>query len=90
MSNSAADHGLQQWHGTTIIGVKRGDTTVLAGDGQVSMGNTVMKPNAKKVRRIGESPERISSFGIDADGELLLVGYEGTLFRVVLDDSVFE
>ena len=44
----------------------------------------------KKVRRIGESPERISSFGIDADGELLLVGYEGTLFRVVLDDSVFE
>jgi ATP-dependent HslUV protease subunit HslV len=37
MSNSAADHGLQQWHGTTIIGVKRGDTTVLAGDGQVSM-----------------------------------------------------
>ncbi len=44
----------------------------------------------QKIRRIGESPEKISSFGIDANGELLLVGYEGTLFRVVLDDSVFE
>ena len=44
----------------------------------------------QKIRRIGESPEKISSFGIDANGELLLVGYEGTLFRVVLDDSIFE
>ena len=55
MTAHSASHGLQQWHGTTIIGVKRGDTTVLAGDGQVSMGNTVMKPNAKKVRRIGDA-----------------------------------
>ncbi|MGB3472667.1 MAG: ATP-dependent protease subunit HslV [Erythrobacter sp.] len=53
MSNDQASHGLIQWHGTTIIGVKRGDKTVIAGDGQVSMGNTVMKPNARKVRRIG-------------------------------------
>ena len=48
-----ASHGLIQWHGTTIIGVKKGGKTVIAGDGQVSMGNTVMKPNARKVRRIG-------------------------------------
>jgi len=48
-----ARHGLTQWHGTTIIGVKRDGKTVIAGDGQVSMGNTVMKPNARKVRRIG-------------------------------------
>ncbi len=55
--NSA--HGLTSWHGTTIIGVKRGDRTVIAGDGQVSMGNTVMKPNARKVRRLGEGgPEK--------------------------------
>jgi ATP-dependent HslUV protease subunit HslV len=54
MDGQAASHALQQWHGTTIIGVKRGGKTVIAGDGQVSMGNTVMKPNAKKVRRIGE------------------------------------
>ena len=53
MSDNSASHGLIQWHGTTIIGVKKGGKTVVAGDGQVSMGNTVMKPNARKVRRIG-------------------------------------
>ncbi|MBA3666766.1 MAG: ATP-dependent protease subunit HslV [Sphingomonas sp.] len=44
---------MESWHGTTILGVKKGGRTVIAGDGQVSMGNTVMKPNAKKVRRLG-------------------------------------
>ena len=44
---------MEQWHGTTIIGVRKDGRTVIAGDGQVSMGNTVMKPNARKVRRIG-------------------------------------
>ncbi|MBW8784590.1 MAG: ATP-dependent protease subunit HslV [Novosphingobium sp.] len=53
MDESRAGHGTIQWHGTTIIGVKKGGKTVIAGDGQVSMGNTVMKPNARKVRRIG-------------------------------------
>ncbi len=49
---------MEQWHGTTILGVKIGGRTVIAGDGQVSMGNTVMKPNAKKVRRLGaEGPD---------------------------------
>ncbi|WAT17597.1 ATP-dependent protease subunit HslV [Aurantiacibacter sp. MUD11] len=57
MTNSTDSHGLTQWHGTTIIGVKRGDQTVIAGDGQVSMGNTVMKPNARKVRRLGDAGE---------------------------------
>jgi ATP-dependent HslUV protease subunit HslV len=54
MNDSGASHGLLQWHGTTIIGVKKGGKTVIAGDGQVTMGNTVMKPNARKVRRLGE------------------------------------
>lgn len=54
MADTTSSHGLVQWHGTTIIGVRRGGKTVVAGDGQVSMGNTVMKPNARKVRRIGE------------------------------------
>jgi ATP-dependent HslUV protease subunit HslV len=44
---------LEQYHGTTILGVKKGGRTVIAGDGQVSLGNTVIKPNAKKVRRLG-------------------------------------
>ncbi len=42
-----------------------------------------------KVRQIGESPQKLASFGVDSDGELLLVGYEGTIFRLVLDDSDF-
>jgi ATP-dependent HslUV protease subunit HslV len=62
MDTSMASHGLIQWHGTTIIGVKRGGKTVIAGDGQVSMGNTVMKPNARKVRRIGEGGSVIAGF----------------------------
>ncbi|MXO65939.1 ATP-dependent protease subunit HslV [Altericroceibacterium endophyticum] len=52
MDDSRASHGLTQWHGTTIIGVRKNGKTVIAGDGQVSMGNTVMKPNARKVRRL--------------------------------------
>jgi hypothetical protein len=43
-----------------------------------------------KVRQIGSSPERISSFGMDENGELLVVGYKGTIYRLVLDDSIFE
>jgi len=40
------------WHGTTIIGIRRGGEVVIAGDGQVSQGNTVMKGTARKVRRL--------------------------------------
>ncbi|WP_404480397.1 ATP-dependent protease subunit HslV [Novosphingobium sp. BL-52-GroH] len=57
MNSNGASHGLIEWHGTTIIGVRKGGKTVIAGDGQVSMGNTVMKPNARKVRRIGAPDE---------------------------------
>ncbi len=57
MDNHRGSHGLIQWHGTTIIGVRKAGKTVIAGDGQVSMGNTVMKPNARKVRRIGAPDE---------------------------------
>ena len=40
------------WHGTTIIGVKKGGKVVIAGDGQVSLGQTVIKGTAKKVRKL--------------------------------------
>ena len=53
---------MESWHGTTILGVRKGGRTGSAGDGQVSMGNTVMKPNAKKVRRIGEKGDVIGGF----------------------------
>ncbi len=82
-----------QWHGTTIIGVKRGDTTVIAGDGQVSMGNTVMKPNARKVRRIGDEGKVIAGFaGATADAftlferlERKLEQHSGQLLRAAVE-----
>jgi ATP-dependent HslUV protease subunit HslV len=42
------------WHSTTILAVKKGRKLVVMGDGQVSMGQTIMKGNARKVRRLGE------------------------------------
>ncbi|MDA0820721.1 MAG: ATP-dependent protease subunit HslV [Proteobacteria bacterium] len=93
MNDKAASHGLIQWHGTTIVGVKRGDQTVIAGDGQVSMGNTVMKPNARKVRRIGEGGKVIAGFaGATADAftlferlEKKLEAYSGQLLRASVE-----
>ena len=70
MDSSQASHGLIQWHGTTIIGVRKGGKTVIAGDGQVSMGNTVMKPNARKVRTLGQDGKVIAGFaGATADAD---------------------
>lgn len=47
-----AEQEFPGWHGTTIIGVRKGGEVVIAGDGQVSVGQTVMKGTAKKVRRL--------------------------------------
>lgn len=86
-------HGTVQWHGTTIIGVRKGDRIVIAGDGQVSMGNTVMKPNARKVRRIGEGDKVVAGFaGATADAftlferlEKKLEQYSGQLLRAAVE-----
>ena len=93
MSNSNESHGLIQWHGTTIVGVKRSGKTVIAGDGQVSMGNTVMKPNARKVRRIGADGKVVAGFaGATADAftlferlEAKLEQYSGQLLRAAVE-----
>ena len=50
----ASDPSFPDWHGTTILAVRKNGRTVIAGDGQVSIGQTVIKANAKKVRRIGK------------------------------------
>src|ERR1700745_491297 len=42
------------WHGTTILSLRKGGEVIVVGDGQVSMGQTVVKSNAKKVRRLGD------------------------------------
>ena len=71
---------MEQWHGTTIIGVRKDGRTVIAGDGQVSMGNTVMKPNAKKVRRLGKDGKVIAGFaGATADAFTLFERLEKKL-----------
>jgi ATP-dependent HslUV protease, peptidase subunit HslV len=83
---------LDSWHGTTILGVKKGGKTVIAGDGQVSMGNTVMKPNAKKVRRIGDGTVIGGFAGATADAftlferlEKKLEQYNGQLLRAAVE-----
>jgi ATP-dependent HslUV protease subunit HslV len=92
MNDHAASHGLIQWHGTTIIGVKAGGKTVIAGDGQVSMGNTVMKPNAKKVRRLGDGSVIAGFAGATADAftlferlEKKLEQHRGQLMRAAVE-----
>ena len=83
---------MDSWHGTTILGVKKGGKTVIAGDGQVTMGNTVMKPNAKKVRRIGDGKVIGGFAGATADAftlferlEKKLEQYNGQLLRAAVE-----
>lgn len=93
MSEHSSSHGLVPWHGTTIVGVKKNGKTVVAGDGQVSMGNTVMKPNARKVRRIGKDGNVVAGFaGATADAftlferlEKKLEQYSGQLMRAAVE-----
>ena len=68
------------WHGTTILSVRKGGQVVIAGDGQVSMGNTIVKANAKKVRRLGKGSEVIAGFaGATADAFALFERLEAKL-----------
>lgn len=92
MTDQHSSHGLVQWHGTTIIGVKKDGKTVIAGDGQVSMGNTVMKPNARKVRRIGDGSVIAGFAGATADAftlferlEKKLEQHRGQLMRAAVE-----
>ncbi len=93
MTDSSNAHGLTPWHGTTIIGVSKSGKIVIAGDGQVSMGNTVMKPNARKVRRIGKDGSVVAGFaGATADAftlferlEKKLEQYSGQLMRAAVE-----
>jgi len=69
----------EKWHGTTIILLRKNNETVVAGDGQVSLGNTVLKSKAKKVRKI-ESREVIAGFaGSTADALTLFERLEAKL-----------
>src|SRR5882672_10874003 len=68
-----------QWHGTTILCVRKGGEVIVAGDGQVSMGDTVVKSNARKVRRLTGGSVIAGFAGTTADAITLFERLEGKL-----------
>jgi ATP-dependent HslUV protease subunit HslV len=83
---------LEQYRGTTILSVRRGDKVVIGGDGQVSMGNTVMKGNARKVRSLFNDRVIAGFAGGTADAftlfelfEAQLQKYQGHLLRSAVE-----
>ena len=70
---------MEQFRGTTILAVRRGNSVVIGGDGQVSMGNTVMKGNARKVRRLYQGKVLAGFAGGTADAFTLFELFEAQL-----------
>lgn len=70
---------MQQFRGTTILSVRRGGVVAVGGDGQVSMGNTVMKGNARKVRRLYDGKVLAGFAGGTADAFTLFERFEAKL-----------
>ena len=68
-----------RWRSTTILSVRKGDTAVIAGDGQVTLGQTVMKSNARKVRRLGKGDVIAGFAGATADAFALFERLEAKL-----------
>jgi ATP-dependent HslUV protease subunit HslV len=67
------------WHGTTILCLRKAGQVVLAGDGQVSMGQTIVKSNARKVRRLGDGSVIAGFAGATADAMTLFERLEAKL-----------
>lgn len=70
---------MEQYRGTTILSVRRGNNVVIGGDGQVTLGNTVMKGNARKVRRLYNNSVIAGFAGGTADAFTLFERFEGKL-----------
>ena len=88
----ASENNLPVWHGTTILTVRKGGKVVIGGDGQVSIGQTVIKANAKKVRKIGKGDVIGGFAGATADAftlferlESKLEQYPGQLTRAAVE-----
>ncbi len=81
-NNNVSTYDSIQWHGTTILSVRYKNKVTMAGDGQVTLGNTVVKGNARKVRRIGQNGSILAGFaGATADAFTLLERLEKKLER---------
>ena len=83
---------MESWRGTTILCVRKDGQTVIAGDGQVTFGNTVLKSNAKKVRRLGDGSIIAGFAGATADAftlferlEAKIDKYSGQLTRACVE-----
>lgn len=90
--SSASSDDKANWHGTTIVCVRKGGQVVIAGDGQVSMGQTIVKGNARKVRRLGKGEVIVGFAGATADAftlferlEAKLETYPGNLTRACVE-----
>ena len=73
------DHKFPGWRGTTILSIRKGDEVVIAGDGQVSLGQTVLKGNARKVRRLAGGKVIVGFAGAPADAFTLFERLEAKL-----------
>jgi ATP-dependent HslUV protease subunit HslV len=87
-----AGNEVPTWHGTTILTVRKGGTVVIGGDGQVSIGQTIVKSNAKKVRKLGKGDVIGGFAGATADAftlferlESKLEQYPGQLLRASVE-----
>ncbi|GAB6052492.1 ATP-dependent protease subunit HslV [Magnetospira thiophila] len=74
-----SDNGPASWHGTTILAVRKNGRVVIAGDGQVTLGDTVIKANARKVRRLSDGHVIAGFAGATADAFTLFERLEGKL-----------
>ena len=73
------DHKFPGWRGTTILSIRKGKDVVIAGDGQVSLGNTVIKGNARKVRKLAGGNVIVGFAGATADAFTLFERLEAKL-----------
>ena len=73
---------MESFHATTILSVRKGGKVVLGGDGQVTLGNTVVKANARKIRRLGKNADVLAGFaGATADAFTLFELFEDKLAK---------
>lgn len=82
----------KQSRGTTVLAVRRGDKTALAADGQVSLGDTVVKHGAKKLRRLSDGKVLAGFAGTTADAQALFTKFEGKIqeYRGNLERAAVE
>jgi ATP-dependent HslUV protease subunit HslV len=92
ISNDPASAPYQPWHGTTILTVRKNGKVVIAGDGQVTLGQTVLKGTARKVRRLAKGDVIGGFAGATADAftlferlETKLEQYPGQLMRAAVE-----